>query len=382
MNIEFLYLLYLLIAIILARSVTTLIHELGHAIPSLLFSKGPVNVYVGSYGTEEKYLKIKLSRLCLYFRVNFLNWRIGMCTHEKIESSRKQLIVILGGPFASLFLAITIIIIMSIYSLPISIIYILTCYVLSSLYDFIINLVPAYIITELSPHGPMMSDGMAFVYLLSFGKYYNEYNKILDTHQDNKTQILQELQKLQEKSQNKTIGLIYVNELIDQQKFQEAYQFCKSHFENNTPTNTQLAILGDVYYGLGQKEDALKYYTTYLFHKRDDYHIKNKKAKILFELNNEIEAMKLFQNSLHQNPHDNPQAYLYLGKILTNLKNSEALNYLQIAFHQSGKDPETVVAIAQYYEKNGQASKAKKYYKYAKFLGSIYHGLEYKIATI
>ena len=51
-------LLFIGVALI-SRSVTTFVHEMGHAIPSLFFTKEEVIVCVGSYGDVSHSLRIK-----------------------------------------------------------------------------------------------------------------------------------------------------------------------------------------------------------------------------------------------------------------------------------------------------------------------------------
>ena len=74
-------------AILLIRSVTTLFHELGHALPALWFTQGPVIVHVGSYGNLNGSLQIPLGRLKIFLKFNPLAWNLGLCP----TSGRSQL---------------------------------------------------------------------------------------------------------------------------------------------------------------------------------------------------------------------------------------------------------------------------------------------------
>ena len=109
---EFIQFIIILICIVFARSITTLFHELGHAIPALIFSREPVHVYIGSYGEEQKYIRLKIGRLTIFFRFNFLDWRIGLCRHMGKLNYRQDLITTLGGPIMSLSIAVFLIIFM------------------------------------------------------------------------------------------------------------------------------------------------------------------------------------------------------------------------------------------------------------------------------
>ena len=91
-----------LLGIVFSRLVTTFIHELGHTISAILLSGGEVHMFVGSYGNQNKTLRIKLGRLKLYLRMNIVDLRLGMTVYEKMRSDWRAFIVILLGPLFSL----------------------------------------------------------------------------------------------------------------------------------------------------------------------------------------------------------------------------------------------------------------------------------------
>ena len=90
--------------ILMTRSITTLIHELGHAIPSLFFTKEEVIICVGSYENLTKSQGIKLGRLKVFFTLNLFNWNSGLCLHKGVTSFFQKFLIILGGPLASLLI--------------------------------------------------------------------------------------------------------------------------------------------------------------------------------------------------------------------------------------------------------------------------------------
>jgi len=75
---------YFLVVITLSvlRPLTTFIHEMGHAIPSLLYTKGIVTIYVGSYGDPDKSIHFTVGRLKVYFKYNPLLWDSGLCGYN------------------------------------------------------------------------------------------------------------------------------------------------------------------------------------------------------------------------------------------------------------------------------------------------------------
>jgi Tfp pilus assembly protein PilF len=96
------------ILFIVTTAITTFLHELGHAIPALIFTWEKVSIYLGTYGDNEKSRNIRLSsRLTLYFLPNPLKWRRGMVQHSIGEQEfGKRLVITLLGPLMSLIIAV------------------------------------------------------------------------------------------------------------------------------------------------------------------------------------------------------------------------------------------------------------------------------------
>ena len=82
----------------LLRPLVTLLHELGHALPAVLFSSGPVVVCVGRPKGDG------LS-ICKCLRIEF-SLRRGNegCTEYTLECGKnwQKLLILIGGPFASI----------------------------------------------------------------------------------------------------------------------------------------------------------------------------------------------------------------------------------------------------------------------------------------
>ena len=95
--------LLLLFSVFFVRSFTTFIHEMGHGIPALLFTKEKVKLFIGNYGQKEKAANLTLGRLEIYFKYNPLMWNSGLCVHSGNNLSINQNIIItLMGPVSSL----------------------------------------------------------------------------------------------------------------------------------------------------------------------------------------------------------------------------------------------------------------------------------------
>ena len=89
-----------------ARSLEVLFHELGHAIPALIFTKNNVSIYLGSYAETAKSKKISFKRLTIYYNSIFRLWKYGACMHRTENLNyKKYLVIVLSGPLFSLMLA-------------------------------------------------------------------------------------------------------------------------------------------------------------------------------------------------------------------------------------------------------------------------------------
>ncbi|TCD11585.1 tetratricopeptide repeat protein [Pedobacter frigidisoli] len=108
MNLLVIFILFFFLIAITAK-IITITHEIGHAIPGLIFSKGIVTVYIGSYGEENESLKLIIGRLHFWIRYNVFKWKGGLCKLTDVDISlNKQLIFILMGPILPFFLGLAI----------------------------------------------------------------------------------------------------------------------------------------------------------------------------------------------------------------------------------------------------------------------------------
>ena len=96
-----------LIFLVLMRGFITFFHEMGHATAYLFLTKNIVSVFLGTYGSREKSLRVLSGRLEIWIIRNPLKWKGGLCeSYSSSLSTRGHLIGILAGPFASLLLAL------------------------------------------------------------------------------------------------------------------------------------------------------------------------------------------------------------------------------------------------------------------------------------
>ena len=94
------FIIYPLVYIIF-MPVLSFIHELGHAIPALIFTKGEVSVSIGNSNLIKK---VKLNRLVIniYGYRSIMDVSYAYVNWKPLDSKFKSIIMIAGGPIASL----------------------------------------------------------------------------------------------------------------------------------------------------------------------------------------------------------------------------------------------------------------------------------------
>ncbi|MFK7755425.1 MAG: tetratricopeptide repeat protein [Flavobacteriales bacterium] len=92
---------------IFVRPITTLLHELGHAIAALVFYSGKVHVYVGSYGDKNVGKHLSIGRLHVHFDLNILSMNRGVCeAPDATKGLIKNMIFVAAGPFISILIIV------------------------------------------------------------------------------------------------------------------------------------------------------------------------------------------------------------------------------------------------------------------------------------
>lgn len=178
MSLEYTVLLFVTLGIM--RSLTTVFHELGHAIPTLIFTKGLVSIYIGSYGDPKKSLVLNIGRLRIFFKYDPLLWNHGLCEASEASSSIfKAIIIVLMGPLASLLLgSIALVILFSDFSEILRFISLMVA--ISSFLDFFHNITPNHEPITLYNGNQVNNDGRQLKELFRYLKVPKEFNTATD----------------------------------------------------------------------------------------------------------------------------------------------------------------------------------------------------------
>lgn len=182
-----------IVGIVSSRLITTFFHELGHAIPALLFSKGPVRMYVGSHGNPKNTMAIPLGRLQIFLSFNIWELQLGLCTHKSDITFMQALIIILSGPFMSLLTATLILLGMIYMDLSDGWMFFLALFMISAVFDFFINIIPRSLPAKLHDGSEVYNDGRQFINLFRETKLPTSYFYMLNLIREEKYKEASEL---------------------------------------------------------------------------------------------------------------------------------------------------------------------------------------------
>ena len=147
-----------------SRSLATLIHEIGHLIPTLFFTHGPVSINVG----ERPFYKNIIGRC--EFHISFKSPLIGYVSFQEHRLClTRKVSILLAGPILSLLTVIIVPVIISECALFIWLEVLLAGFFCSNLLCFLRSVLPFYLrATEACPKG-VPSDSLQIIKLLNEG---------------------------------------------------------------------------------------------------------------------------------------------------------------------------------------------------------------------
>lgn len=372
----------LLIAFI--RSITTLFHEMGHALPSLAFSDEAVTVYVGSYGDLTNTQMFKIGRLTIYFKFNFFDWKIGMCTGARDVTLLQHAIIILGGPLASVLIAGLIYLCIDNSDNQI-LVFFASAFAVAAITDFFINIIPSNSSIQMHDGGIMYNDGQQLLGLINRSRMPEGYLALekLFFEKEYDQVAHQGYAMIQQKDQPRAIYNLILSAFIELKQNEDAlhfYKIIKGKFELD---NQDYLQIGRLYENMNNFPEALKFYDHYLHYFYSDFHALNRRGKIhLNRSSYELAAMD-FQSAVMYSNGRFPEALANLGMALFRLEDKQKAYEVLIEAKEIAPElPNVYYYLGLYFEDKGDPESALEHYKKAKDLGTDYHGIDYKIDTL
>jgi len=370
-----------LLGVVMIRLSTTFFHEMGHAIPALLFTKKSVKVYIGSYGDISNTMSFSIGRLIMYFKWNIFDWKLGMCQHEGVlDNTMKSVLIILGGPVASLLVSLPLIWNIRTLEQNELLFFGSLIFIAAACLDLIVNLYPFHSPILMHDGSITFNDGRSLLMVLTrsaspelieYQKMYadKEYEKLIEK---GNTQI--------EKNPKKRIAYDFVIESQMQLKqYDEALDSFLLLKENIGLIDEDYFSIGKAYKALNKHKEALKYFQHFRYKNYQNPELLFEIADLHFVMGN-IEKSSEDLNILLSLDLNNYKGQFLRSQILTsNREFDEALKILNILVEVNPKDPLLYFQFGLVYERRNQDALAHENYVKAQSLGCDHYGLEFKI---
>lgn len=121
--------------------ILVIFHELGHAIPALIFTDDVVSIYIGTSNLNKK---INLNRLTIYLNgyASLMDISYGCVNWDPMNSKSKSILMIAGGPFVSLLISLLLFIFLNNVHLPYLLVKIFNGILLFSFTQFLVTICP------------------------------------------------------------------------------------------------------------------------------------------------------------------------------------------------------------------------------------------------
>ncbi len=222
------YIVGWLLVVVCCRFITTTFHELGHAIPALLYTDGNVKIHVGSYG-DDRSKNLQFGRLTAYFKFNPLHLNFGLCQHEKPATFNHIIRIILGGPLFSLLLGLLLILLIKLFQLPDAGMLVLMAFIISSIWDFFINLIPFSQPIRMYDGSMTYNDGQQLMTAIQLRKYPPEFHKGQTYFQEGDYQnaIVNFRKTIDAGHADKGVYFCLVQSLLNQRNYKSALHCCE-----------------------------------------------------------------------------------------------------------------------------------------------------------
>lgn len=259
--------IFVLICIILflstVRPITVLIHELGHAIPSLLFTKNKVEIYIGSYGDPKNGFILNFFRLTIFFKYNPFQWNLGLCSHDDMNISLvKQFVIILLGPLTSIIFGVSVCYLFLDNFEDGRVIFLGFIILASSLIDFYFNIVPNSNPIRLYNGTIIYNDGQQLLQIIKYGILPKDYRKANDFYRAKKYSEAGFLYEklINQGTKDSTIFQLAISAFLMAEELQLAENLIINYSTKYKKNSDTLTNIGVIYSKNGKANKSIDFY--------------------------------------------------------------------------------------------------------------------------
>ncbi len=371
--------LFLIFFILIARIITVLFHELGHAIPAIILTKEKVSVYIGSYGNSKKSVKLNIGLLEIWFRYNPFAWRSGLCipTAKEISINRK-IVYILAGPFASISIAFIAIYFAFSFEIHGSLKILLVVFFVSAILDLIVNLIPDSTPITLDDGTITHNDGYSLKQLFYFKFFSKKYEHAVNLY--NRKKYLQAAPLFKKMLNNgileEGVYRLAISSFIQIQNYDEAKALSDDLILLGNMTSDDFSNAGLANSQLGLHDMALEFYDKSLdLNSNNNFSLHNK-GYTLNLMRRYDKAIICFDRVIESEP---TYAYSYSNRGLSKIKLGHIEEGLTDIHYSLQLEPDNSYAymnLGIYHYDKTEYSKAFELFKKAKELDKFTYNID------
>ena len=369
---------------LVARPVTVLCHELGHAIPVLLFTGQKTSIYVGSYGDQQRSFRVPAGLLDIWFTYNPLTWQRGLCVPpNKSLTVNQQILFTLGGAFVSLIIAV--ISWYFIFMRPVEGALALGLFILlgSSVVDLIGSLNPSNRRMRIASGQLLYNDGQALKRLFKYRKQVESASAGMNHYREKRyaeaAPLLQAA--LAGGYKDESVYRVAISSYVQVNDYTSARELVDEFVTGYTMNTNDHLNAAFTYSKLGLDEQAIGYYDKALALEPNNAVGLNNKAFILLNQERYAEALPLLDKAVEVNP---AQQHFYtnrgLARIKTGMPNQGQAD-LQHAMQLGPDNGYTFRNMGIYHLDKGDHAEALRLLKRAKELDHTAHQIDELIAS-
>ena len=378
----FLIIIFIALAFLFgSRTITTVIHEMGHAIAGLALSNEDITIYIGSYGDPKKGLHFTIGRLTVHFKLNLLLWNHGLCTSGATEMSAIQgFIFVLAGPVTSFLIGIVSLILFLNHELHGAVRLGSLFLLISSLVDFLQNITPNARPVFLHDGTMTYNDGQSLKIIMEYRGVYKQLISLQQYFINKEFDKGSELfEKIYSNKPNVKLLAMGSSLYIQSKQYEKVIELYKGIEDTTQLSADDFCNYSLAYSYTNNHEEAFQLYTKALqINDRSFYALINR-GYTLNILGRYEEAIIDFDKANIVFP---SYAYTYSNRGLSKIKlgnMEEGLADIETSIALNDSDPYAYKSLGIYHFDNGEINEALNQFKKAKDLNQDTHGLQEQI---
>ncbi|MFD1000001.1 tetratricopeptide repeat protein [Ohtaekwangia kribbensis] len=325
--------------VLVARPLTVLLHELGHAVPALFLTRQKVTVYAGSYGDSNGTVHFRIGLLEVYFKYNPFSWNTGLCSPSATSSIYSQILYTISGPIASFIIASVSCYFAFTFELHGFLKLFLIIFLGSAVFDLIFNLIPNEAPVVLQNGHITYRDGFYVKLLFNYIRFSKKYEEALGHYNQKQYQQAASLFDfmLNRGLRDRNTYRAAITSYLQTHDYKMAHQVYERLMKYHILTDDDWFNLAICYTGLGLPEKGIEAYDRALTINPNHSSSLNNKGYALILLDKFDEAIPLFDKAIEL---DNGFAYAYNNRGFCKINAGNLEDGLSDVTHSLQLDPE------------------------------------------